>query len=315
MNKIILVMAGIFLSIVAFAQDDADTAWKRKGDVSLMFSQTSFTNWAPGGENNVTMNGFFNYYAGYIKGKSKWETMLALAYGQSKIGVQGYRKSEDKIDLQSTYGLKASDLWYYSLNFNFKTQFTEGFNYNDDDPALKKVKISDLLAPAYISFGPGMEYRPKDFMSFYISPATARWIIVNDQDLADAGAFGVEGATYEADSLGGPDFTKKVTDGETTKFEFGAYFRFLFVKDIVKNVNLSTKLELFSDYLNSPENIDVNWDTMINMKVNEWLSANFGFQMVYDHDTPVMDKDGNIGPRTQIKQLLAVGLSYKFASK
>ncbi|MCF8368205.1 MAG: DUF3078 domain-containing protein [Bacteroidales bacterium] len=314
MTKILLFFTGLLLTSVVIAQD-ADTSWKRRGDISLMFSQTSFTNWAPGGENNITMNGIFNYYAGYIKGKAKWETMLGLAYGQTKTGVQDYRKSEDKIDLQSIYGYQASEVWYYSANFNFKTQFAEGYNYHDGDPTIGKVKISNFLAPAYISIGPGMEYRPKEYLSFYFSPATAKWIIVNDQDLADAGSFGVEGATYEADSLGNPDLTKKLTDGEKSKFEMGAYFRFLFVKDIVKNVNLSTKLELFSDYLKDPQNVDVNWDTMINMKVNDWISANFGLQMVYDHDTPVMDKDGNIGPRTQIKQLLSVGLSYKFAGK
>jgi len=103
--------------------------------------------------------------------------------------------------------------------------------------------------------------------------------------------------------------------GETSKFEFGAYFRFLFVKDIAKNVNLNTKLELFSDYLNNPQNIDVNWDTQINLKVNSWLSAMFGFVLAYDHDTPITDKDGITGPRTQIKQLLSVGLSYNFKNK
>jgi len=142
-------------------------------------------------------------------------------------------------------------------------------------------------------------------MSFYLSPVTARWIIVNDQNLADAGAFGVDPAET--------DLTGNIIpgSGKTSQFELGAYFRFLFVKDIIKNVNLSTKLELFSDYLENPQNIDVNWDTMINMKVNEWISASFGLQMMYDDNTPIADKDGKIGPRTQIKELLSVGLTYK----
>jgi len=164
------------------------------------------------------------------------------------------------------------------------------------------------MAPAYTSVGLGMEYVPNDFMSFYLSPATARWIIVNDQDLANAGAFGVDPAEYN-------DAGDIVTEGKTIKQEFGAYFRFMFKRDIVKNVNLQTKLELFSNYLENPQNIDINWDTMINMTINSWLSANFGLQMVYDDDTPIVDADGNVGPRTQIKQLLGVGLTYKVASK
>jgi len=305
MKKIkILLPVFVFFGIITNAQSDADTAWKIKSDVSLMFSQASFTNWAAGGENNITLNGYFNFYAGYIKGKSKWENILGLAYGQNKTGSRDFRKSEDKIDFLSNYGLKASDKWFYAVNFNFKSQFAEGFDYHAD--TMDKTKISNFLAPAYLSLGIGMEYRPFDFMSFYLSPATSRWIIVNDQELADAGAFGVEAAyiNESGDSIA----------GEKTKFETGAYFRFLFVKDIIKNVNLSTRLELFSDYLKDPQNIDVNWDTMIKMQVNSWLAASVGMLMLYDNDTPVKDKDGNTGPRTQIKEILSIGITYKIAN-
>ena len=129
MKKLLLIFLAFFLVAGVHAQDEADTAWKVSGDVSLMFSQSSFTNWAPGGDNNMTLNGFFNYYAGYFKGKSKWETLLGRAYGQSKTGEQGWRKNEDKIDLLSTYGLKASSKWYYSANFSFRSQFAEGFEH------------------------------------------------------------------------------------------------------------------------------------------------------------------------------------------
>jgi hypothetical protein len=306
MKKITLLLSGILvLSLFSTAQNEADTSWKFKSDVALMFSQSSFTNWAAGGENNITLNGFFNFYAGYIKGKHKWENILGLAYGMNKTGERDFRKSEDKIDFLSNYGIKASDKWYYSANFNFKSQFTEGFKYHDDIKPDSSVKISNFLAPAFTSLGVGMEYRPFNYMSIYLSPATARWIIVNDQELADVGAFGVDPAEKDTNGVNIPG------TGQTTKFELGAYFRFLFIKDIMKNVNVSTKLELFSDYLENPQNIDVNWDTMINMKVNEWISASFGLQMLYDDNTPITDKDGKTGPRTQIKELLSIGLNYK----
>jgi hypothetical protein len=306
MKRFALLLSGmVLIGFAAMCQNQADTSWKLKSDVALMFSQSSFTNWAAGGENSINLNGFFNFYAGYIKGKQKWENILGLAYGMNKTGDRDYRKSEDKIDFLSNYGIKASEKWFYSANFNFKSQFAEGFNYYDDIKPDSAVKISNFLAPAFTSLGVGMEYRPFNYMSFYLSPVTARWIIVNDQNLADAGAFGVDPAET--------DLTGNIIpgSGKTSQFELGAYFRFLFVKDIIKNVNLSTKLELFSDYLENPQNIDVNWDTMINMKVNEWISASFGLQMMYDDNTPIADKDGKIGPRTQIKELLSVGLTYK----
>ena len=308
MKKITLILSGVLLvSVLVKGQDKADSAWTINSDISLMFAQSSFTNWAAGGDNNITLNGFFNFYAGYEKGKSKWENMLGLAYGQSKIGEQDFRKNEDKIDFLSNYGLKAAEKWYYSANFNFKTQFANGYNFHED--TIPKEKISGFMAPGYISLGIGMEYRPFEYMSFYISPATVRWIIVNDQDLADAGAFGVKPADLDVDGNIIPG------TGETVRQEFGAYFRFLFVKDIWKNVNLNTKLELFSNYIENPQNIDINWDTMIGLKVNDWLSAGFGLQMIYDDNTPVTDKDGNTGPRTQIKQLFSVGLTYKVSNR
>ena len=308
MRKIALLFLGIFsLYFTTIAQEQADTSWKFRSDVSLMFSQASFTNWAAGGENNITLNGFFNFYAGYIKGLHKWENILGLAYGMNKTGDRDFRKSEDKIDFLSNYGIKASDKLYYAVNFSFKTQFTEGFKYYDDVKPDSSVKISNFLAPAFISLGLGMEYRPYSYMSFYLSPITARWIIVNDQELADAGAFGVEKKADIFDAQG----NHVSVPGETSRFELGAYFRFLFIKDIMKNVNVSTKLELFSNYLENPQNIDANWETMINMKVNEWITASLGLQLLYDDNTPITDKDGNIGPRTQIKELLSIGLNYK----
>ena len=309
MKKIILFIAALVMAAFLQAQEDADTAWKVNGDFSVLFSQSSFTNWAPGGENSITINGLFKYYAGYEKGKTKWENFLDLSYGRTKTGEIGWRKNEDKIDFQSTYGIKAAEKWYYTANLNFKSQFDEGFDYHDDDPDLEPEKISNFMAPGYISAGLGMEYRPYDYLSFYLAPITARWIIVTDQDLANIGAFGVEKAELD------PFDSTVVVKGETVRQEFGAYFRFLFAKDIIKNVNFNTKLELFSDYTREPGNIDVNWDTMITMTVNKWINANFGVQLVYDHDTPILDKDGNVGPRTQLKQVLAVGLNYKFSNR
>lgn len=307
MRKLFFLVAGLLLFTYAGkSQDAADTAWTINSDIALMFSQASFTNWAAGGENTINFNGFFNFYAGYEKGKSKWENLLGLAYGQTRTGSQGMRKSEDKIDFLSTYGFKAAEKWYYSANLNFKSQFTSGYNYHED--TIPKEKISNFMAPGYLSVGLGMEYRPHDFMSFYLSPVTARWIFVNDQELADKGAFGVEPAEFN-------DMGVMVKEGENLKQEFGAYFRFIFMKDIMKNVNVSTKLELFSNYLNDPQNIDVNWDTMIGLKVNEWLSASLAFQLLYDDETPIMDKDGNTGPRTQFRELFSVGLSYKVSNR
>ncbi len=307
MKKITLVFFIVLATFTIKAQD-ADTSWKVNSDISLMMSQASFTNWSAGGENSLTFNGYFNFYAGYIKGRVKWENMLGLAYGQTKTGKLEFRKNEDKIDFATVYGIETSDesKWYYTAAFNFKSQFSPGYDYPDGIDSTK-VKISNFLAPAYTSLGLGMEYRPYDYMSFYMSPITARWIIVNDEDLADIGAFGVEPAYIN--EAGNP------VHGEKVKSEFGAYFRFIFSKQLTKGIKFSTKLELYSNYLENPQNIDVNWDNMFDFTINSWLTANFGWQLVYDDDTPILLSDGTTGPRTQFRQVLGIGLTYKVSNR
>lgn len=302
MRKILGLFLLSGLASFAIAQNEADTSWKFGGDVSIMLSEASYENWAPGGENSVSFNGFLNLFATYEKNKSKWENNLALAYGEVKTGDRDYRKSEDKIDFSSKYGLKAAEKWYYSALLNFKTQFTSGYEFPGDT---MKVKISDFLAPGYISVGLGMEYVPAEWLSIYISPATARWIIVNNQALADSGAFGVEPIKFD----GQGNLVKK---SENTRFELGGAARIMFRKEIVKNVTLQSKLELFSNYLDNPQNVDVNWDNVLNMKINKWLSANVTAQLVYDDNTKILDKDGKYGPRTQFKHTIGVGIAYGF---
>lgn len=294
MKKILrLILALVLSTSVATAQEQApeDGPWKNGGNFALNFSQSSLTNWAAGGQNAIAFNAFFNYFADYTKGKSLWETRLDLAYGLTKEGKTDFRKNDDKIDFSSKYGLQASKSLYYSALLNFKSQFTKGYNYPDDSTI-----ISRFLAPGYLSAGLGLDWKPKEYFSFYISPATARWIIVSDQDLSDQGAFGVE-------------------PGETLRTEFGAAARIEFLKDIVKNVNFKTKLELFSNYLDEPQNIDVYWDVMIVMTINKYLSASLNTTLAYDDNIDITDNDGNTGPRTQFKEVLGVGLTYGFGDK
>lgn len=285
---IILIVLAAFLSPLSGQNADTIKYWKKGGQFALNFSQVSLTNWIQGGENSIAVNSFLNLYATYAKGKSIWDNKLDLAFGTVKSGDQGFRKSDDKIDFSSKYGILAAKKLYYSALLNFRSQFTAGYKYPDDSTI-----ISKFLAPAYITAGIGIDYKPVDYFSVYFSPVTGRLLIVNDQVLSDAGAFGVE-------------------PGKKVKAGFGALLRIEFAKDIITNVNLKTKLELFSDYLDHPENLDVYWDVFIAMKINKWLAANLNTTLVYDSNTMITDKDGNTGPRTQFKEVFGVGLTYMF---
>ncbi|MDD5507256.1 MAG: DUF3078 domain-containing protein [Bacteroidales bacterium] len=277
-----------FSGVSAQESQPAGAAWKNGGKFALNLSQSSLTNWAPGGQNSLALNSFINYFADYTKGKSLWENRLDLAYGLLKEGDQDIRKSDDKIDFSSKYGRQATKTWYYAALLTFKSQFSNGYNYPDDS-----IVISRFLAPGYLSIGVGMDWKPRDYFSFYLSPATARWIIVNDDNLSDAGAYGVD-------------------PGDRIKTEAGAMARLEFLKDIIKNVNLKSKLELFSNYLDKPQNIDVYWDNMFVMTINKYLSASLNLTLAYDDNLRITDKDGKTGPRTQFKEVFGIGFTYVF---
>jgi hypothetical protein len=285
---------------------DSTEGWKKGGIISLNLSQTSLTNWTAGGQNALSVNGLASLFANYKKGKSEWTSSLDIGYGILKQGKEeDLIKTDDKIDLLSKYGRQAINKWYYAVLLNFKTQMTAGYNYPNDS-----VKISGLFAPAYILGSLGVDYKPNDVFNIYISPFTSKITIVVDQDLANSGAFGVTPADTNSSGI----ITSK---GENVRFELGGYIRIEYRKELMENITILTKLDLFSNYLNNPQNIDVNWETLLTLKVNKFISATLSTQLIYDDDINIAgdtNDDGEIEyvPRIQFKEILGIGFSYNF---
>jgi hypothetical protein len=282
---------------------DSTMGWKKGGVFTATVAQTSLTNWVAGGQNSLSVNGLFSGFANYKKGKSVWDNSLDIGYGLIKQGKnEKFRKTDDKIDILSKYGREAFKNFYYSALMNFKTQMTPGYNYPDDS-----TKISNLFAPAYLTLALGLDYKPNPYFSAFFAPVTGKFTFVTDKLLSDEGAFGVK-------------------PGETSRGEFGGYIRAIysrndFKSEFLKNVSFTTKIDLFSNYFENPQNIDVSWETLIAMKVNKYLSFNFNTHLIYDDNTSVpFDKnnDGNIETGesirslVQFKEIFGVGLSYKF---
>ncbi len=276
-----------FVAILTFAgtahaQKDT-TYWTKSGLASLGYSQTGLTNWAAGGDNTFSINSILNYNINYKKDKNTWDNAFEFAYGRVSSNKE-MRKGDDKIDIASKYGHQATKVWYYSALFSFKSQFDEGIDYDTDD------LISDFMAPANIALTLGMDYKPNDQLSVLVSPLSARWIVVMNDSLSAQGAFGVE-------------------EGENVRQEFGAMLKAVYEnKEIIKNVGFKTKLELYSNYLDHPENVDVNWEVLLDLKVNEFLSATFSTELKYDDNTEINGTNSLV----QFKEILSVGLTYKF---
>jgi hypothetical protein len=317
----LFIAIGVLCSTLIFAQTPADTTkpakkdsivphWKRGGVVGFNFTQASFTNWAAGGVNSISGQFLFSTFANYKKGTTTWDNLLDISYGLVKQGTSAsVRKADDKFDLTSKYGRYAfKKVWYYSALANFKTQFQPGYNYISDT---SKTLISDLMAPGYLVVAIGLDYKPNDKFTIFTAPITAKYTFVYNQTLADAGAFGVDKAVYDTAGT-------RIVAGKNVRQEFGGYMRIQYRAEVMKNVNLSTKLELFSNYVKNPQNIDVNAEMLVAMKVNKYISCNLSMQAIYDHDVNVAvdrNHDGvndGTGPRLQFRQVLGVGLSVKF---
>lgn len=285
---------------------DSTDGWKKGGLLTLTFSQVSLSNWAAGGENSFSGNSIVNAFANYKKEKISWDNTLDLGYGIMKQGEQDIRKTDDKIDFSSKFGRKLSTTSFAAALLNFKSQFMPGYNYPDDSTV-----ISNFLAPGYLLFAAGYDFKKGDWLSLFLAPVTGKMTFVMDQTLADAGAFGVEPAVLDATD------STVITHGKKTRSEFGGYFKGAFSKDIMKNVKLSTKIELFTNYLHNPQNIDIYWENTIGMKVNKFITVTIGTTLIYDDDIMIEVKNdaGDVigkGPRTQFKEVFGLGFSYKF---
>jgi len=291
MKKIqtIVILFFAFLSVIA--QEAQDTSyWKVTGQASLNLSQISFSNWIGGGRSSVSGVGLFDLNAIYQRDKIQWNNTLKTGYGLLKEEDDQVVKTDDKLELNSKLGVQLkNEHLLYSSYVNFLTQFANGYKYpNTTD------KISALFAPAYLTLATGLDYQPSENFSLFFTPLSGKFTFVTDEELSAAGAFGVE-------------------PGKKARAEMGATVKTEFKTPLVENVDLATGLTLFSNYFNNPQNIDVNWDVALNMKINDFLSANLLTNLIYDHDILIpVDDEGNTGRRIQLKQLFGVGLSYKF---
>lgn len=303
MKYTFVLLACLSLIHVSAQTDTTQTAppdiWKSGGLSSLTFSQVSLSNWAAGGENSSAVNTFFSVFADKKLRKHKWQNTLDLGYGLLKQGDRQVVKSDDRISFTTKYSYQLSKKeggkWFVNGFLDFRTQFAPGFSPDDPDSV-----ISRFMAPAYITVGSGIEYSPNDYVTFGYTPVSGKITVVTDDVIVGAqGAYGV-------------------LPGMNSRFELGSFFRFGYKQEAFKNINVDTRLELFTNYEKDTfGNIDVNWQNSIVMKVNKYISTNIFTQLLYDDDINIQEvnNDGEVvssGPRTQLKSVFGVGIAYSF---
>jgi len=293
MKKLALFLLALSFTGVNAQETETDTIspWKSKGNASLLLNQSNFSNWAAGGENNLSGNVGINYDLNYKKGDWTWDNKLMASYGLVKTNNSPFeKKTDDRLEFNSILGKKASGQWSYSAFLNFRTQFTTGYIYGkDDNGAETRTENTGFLSPGYLTFGPGMLWTKDQNLKINLAPATSKLTFVDDfytslPDYVDGTYFGVDA-------------------NKSMRYELGFYASAYYKLDIMANVTAENILNLYSNYLEDPQNVDMDYTLNIVMKINRYLSTNFAFQAIYDD---------NAFRGFQTRQVFGLGINYGF---
>ena len=287
--------------------DPIELGWRTKKEVGLTLNQVSFTNWNSGGTNSISGILSGKASAKYKQEKWFWNSNFNVRYGLNKQEAEEIKKTDDVIEVISNVGLEKDPKsnWFYSAKFSLNTQLANGYNYpNKDEP------ISKFLAPGYMFFGLGMEYgRHIERLSFYASPFTLKTTFVLNDDLANRGAFGVDPAIYDLEG-------NIIKDGKKVRQELGILLTNQFEEEVLENIKINSLLRLYTDYINSFGNIDIEWELNLDMKVNKYVRTTLGSHLRYDNDIKLEVERNEttneehviVGPKLQWKQILGVGV-------
>lgn len=291
-------------------KDSVISNWHRINKASLDISQVSFVNWNAGGTNSISGLLGLEFERNFQKDHMIWKNRAAVRYGINKQQEQELRKTDDIFELHSQFGFRKDTIsnWYYSANFSFNTQFTNGFNYANND----SKPISKWMAPAYMFLGVGTVYGEHiESFSAYLSPLTLKSTFVLDQDLANAGAFGVTPAVLD-------DQGNIITKGKHLRKEVGILITSTYETEVAENISVRNLVSLYSDYFNNFGNVDIDWEVNFNFQVNDFVRATLGSHLKYDNDVKTIsdeNEDGELeisGAKVQWKQLLGLGVLVDF---
>ena len=280
MKQIISLVLLLFVLVYGVKAQGTDTTKAKPWKVGTVFNatlaQTSLSNWAGGGENSLSLSGLSNTTTNYAKDKISWENTFDFAYGIIKQGDASVDKSDDKIEISSKLGRQLKSYWNLAADVEFRSQFSPGYESG--------ILISKFLAPAYVVSTIGLEYKPSEDFFILVSTLTGKTTLVMDDKLSDAGAYGVD-------------------PGDKIRNELGSYLKSMLKVDLMENISLQTKLNLFSSYKKNLDQTDVSWETLLLMRVNKYITTNFNTHLIYDED---------VTTDVQFKEVLSVGVAFEW---
>ncbi len=277
------VVLGVFLlaSHLLMAQDTKEKpeyGWHKEMVGGLNLTQTSFDNWTQGGENSTAWQMNFNFKFVNDQVKTNWSNTGKFTYGQTKTGEAESRKSIDEIKLESVLTYKLAVLINPFVAATGQTQFAPGYSYSDDT----RTMISAFMDPGYFRQSIGIGIKPNETVQTRLGAALKQTVTRKyPKPYAD------DPATPEVETFKSEVGIESVTDVNWKLNETTLY---------------TSKLELFSA-LGALDETDINWDNLFTTKISKYFNVNFNVKIFYDKD---------ISAKRQIKQALALGLTYTF---
>lgn len=270
------------LALIAWLAQPADAQiirpdtlsdWKKAFKVGANLNQASFSsNWKSGGTNSIGFNTLLNFKANYKKDKNSWDNEMDFLYGSINNQGQGYRKTNDRIFLDSKYGRALTSKWDLAFSGNILTQFAKGYSYETNAAGVEVDSlISDIFAPVFITMALGFEYHPVEYFKVRLSPMAPRITAVRDVQRF---------VTPENPTPYG------VVPPDNARFEWlAAQILAEFNKDIMKNTNLKFRYVLFANYEQLSWNrIDHRLEATLTAKVNQFINVSLAGTLLYDFD-------------------------------
>lgn len=298
-------------AIAGTAREEAPKAKVSYWTASTLFefgvNQTNLTNWAAGGYNTAAVTAGLDAQANYARKLASWGNRLQLSYGAfwSADKADLLQKSNDRIYLESKYAYKTSkdSKWSYSAAFDFRSQFTNSYDtYLQDDAGKWSGTLkSGFLSPAYTNLALGMDWNPAPWLNLNLAPLTGGFTIVQIPQLRKnyGMALREEGLDESVDE-----------NYRFAKFQFGSQIKAGAKAVINENCALETQLVLFSDYLDHPLNLRVNWDNKISWQLAKYFSLGLSTWLIYDPNVWITGQDGSSSRKVQFKEFIGFNFAY-----
>jgi hypothetical protein len=276
--------------------------WKYRSEASFILSQAALTNWVRGGENSISTSMDITGYADYTNKPLKLSsnTFARIKLGFLASGDNPIRKNLDLLETNSKLNHRAFGKFDFSGILLFKTQVARGYNYPNDS-----VPVSKFLNPFILTIGLGLDYKPNKATSINFSPFSYKGTFVPDTAAIDQTLYGIP-------------------KGRRSLIEPGASFMITNDFKPFKNVTITNRLQLFTNYIHNPQNIDVDWEMILAANLNWFTDVRFNTHLIFDDDTrtPVIDKNkkpvlradgtGKKTARIQFKEILGFSFLFRF---